>query len=68
MAVYTDGITEATNCAGLSYGIERLCEVLKANHGLTVDRIREAVRSSLREYTGGRALLDDISLLVVKPA
>jgi PAS domain S-box-containing protein len=68
MAVYTDGITEATNCAGISYGIERLCEVLKASHRLTVDRIREAVRSSLREYTGGRDLLDDISLLVVKPA
>jgi sigma-B regulation protein RsbU (phosphoserine phosphatase) len=66
MALYTDGITEATNCAGTGYGIERLCGVLKSNHGLTVDWIREAVRSSLREYTGGRALLDDTSLLVVK--
>ncbi len=68
MVVYTDGITEAINCAGMSYGIERLCEVLQANHGQTVGGIREAVRNSLREYTGGTALLDDISLLVVKPA
>jgi PAS domain S-box-containing protein len=68
MVAYTDGITEATNCAGICYGIERLCDVLKANHKQTVGTIREAVRSSLREYTGGQALLDDISLLVVKPS
>jgi len=68
MVAYTDGITEAINSSGACYGIERLCEVVKAQHGQTAGEIREAVRSSLREYRGGQALLDDISLLVVKPA
>jgi PAS domain S-box-containing protein len=67
MVLYTDGITEAINSAGLSYGIERLCEVVKACHRQTVGEIRAAVRNSLREFRGVQTLLDDISLLVVKP-
>ena len=67
MVLYTDGITEAINSAGASYGIERLCEVAKAFHRQTAGEIREAVRASLRNYTGEQTLLDDISLLVVKP-
>jgi PAS domain S-box-containing protein len=67
MVLYTDGITEAINPSGASYGIERLCEVVKASHRQTVGEIREAVRNSLRAYRGGQTLLDDISLLIVKP-
>ena len=67
MVLYTDGITEAINPAGLSYGIERLCEVVKACHRQTVGEIRAAVRKSLREFRGVQTLLDDVSLLVVKP-
>jgi len=67
MVLYTDGITEAINSAGASYGIERLCEAVKACHRQTAGEIGEAVRNSLRDYRGGRTLLDDISLLVVKP-
>ena len=68
MVVYTDGITEAMNCARVTYGIERLSEAVRNNHGQPADEIREAVLRSLHEYTGGQDLLDDISLLVIKPA
>ena len=67
MVLYTDGITEAFNSDGAGYGIERLCRVVKASHEQTVKEIRESIRRSLREYTGGLTLPDDISLLVVKP-
>jgi PAS domain S-box-containing protein len=67
MVLYTDGITEAGNAAGVSYGIDRLCEVVKAAHRQTVGEILAAVRESLREYRGEQVLLDDVSLLVVKP-
>jgi PAS domain S-box-containing protein len=67
MVVYTDGITEAINCAGVTFGIERLSEAVRTSHGQPADAIREAVLSSLREYIGGQHLLDDISLLVIKP-
>jgi PAS domain S-box-containing protein len=68
MVVYTDGVTEAMNCAGVSYGIERLSEVVRINHQQQAGEIREAVLTNLREYIGETRLLDDISLLVVKPA
>jgi PAS domain S-box-containing protein len=67
MVVYTDGITEATNCAGIAYGVERLSEAVQASHRQPAGGICAAVLSSLREHTGGRNLLDDISLLVIKP-
>jgi len=68
MVVYTDGITEAINSAGFTYGIERLSEAVMTSHCQPAEGIREAVLRSLREYIGGQHLLDDISLLVIKPA
>jgi PAS domain S-box-containing protein len=68
MVAYTDGITEAMNCAGVSFGIERLSEAVRTNHKQPSDAIRKAVLASLREYIGEQHLLDDISLLVIKPA
>ncbi|MGB8539113.1 MAG: MHYT domain-containing protein [Acidobacteriaceae bacterium] len=67
MVAYTDGITEAMNCANVPFGVERLCEAVRRSHGRPADSIRKAVLNSLREYTGGQELLDDISLLVIKP-
>jgi sigma-B regulation protein RsbU (phosphoserine phosphatase) len=67
MVLYTDGITEAINSTGFTYGIERLSEAVKDSHGKPAEGIREAVLRSLREYIGGQHLLDDISLLVIKP-
>jgi PAS domain S-box-containing protein len=68
MVVYTDGITEATNCGGVAYGVDRLCEAVVTNHGQLASGIRHAVLNNLREYIGEKSLLDDISLLVVKQA
>jgi PAS domain S-box-containing protein len=67
LVAYTDGITEAMNPAGVTFGVERLAEAVKANHTQPADSIRSAVLRSVREYTGGADLLDDISLLVIKP-
>jgi PAS domain S-box-containing protein len=68
MVVYTDGITEAMNNAGVTYGIERLAEAIRSSHGQPSKEIREVVLQNLREHIGGQELLDDISMLVIKPA
>jgi serine phosphatase RsbU (regulator of sigma subunit) len=68
MVAYTDGITEAVNHAGVAFGLERLSEVVRISHRQPSNAIREAVLSSLRNYTQGQTLLDDITLLVIKPA
>jgi PAS domain S-box-containing protein len=68
MVTYTDGITEAMNSANVPFGVERVCEAVKTSHGQPAHSVREAVLRSLREHIGGQDLLDDVSLLVVKPA
>jgi PAS domain S-box-containing protein len=68
MVAYTDGITEATNRANVPFGVDRICEILKRSHRQPAHAVREAVLCSLREHIGDQALLDDISLLVVKPS
>jgi serine phosphatase RsbU (regulator of sigma subunit) len=68
MVAYTDGITEAINEQGRQYGIERLAEVLKSSYTQPSHLIRETVLTSLRDYIGVQQLMDDVSLLVVKPA
>ncbi len=67
LVAYTDGITEAMNAAGVAFGVERLAEAVKANHQQPAELIRTAVLRSVLEHTGGADLLDDISLLVIKP-
>ncbi len=67
MVVYTDGITEGVNSNGVAFGLERLSEAVRTNHRQPAEAIREAVLSSFRTYIGVQHLLDDISLLVVKP-
>ena len=68
VVVYTDGVTEAVNEAGVAYGMERLCEVLKTSHKKLAHGIREAVLKSVHDHVGGQRLLDDLSLLVIKHA
>jgi sigma-B regulation protein RsbU (phosphoserine phosphatase) len=68
MVAYTDGITEATNGANVPFGVERVCEAVRTSHGQPAHSVCQAVLGSLRDYIGGQDLLDDISLLVVKPA
>jgi PAS domain S-box-containing protein len=67
MVAYTDGITEAMNGAGVAFGVGRLCEAVVTSHQKTAGAIRDAVLSSLRKYVDGQSLLDDVSLLVIKP-
>jgi len=68
MVAYTDGITEAIDSEGRQYGVERLANVLKTSYTQPAHLIRETVLTSLRDYIGVQQLLDDVSLLVVKPA
>lgn len=66
MVLYTDGITEATGCNGVSYGIDRLAQAVKGSHQKPAAGIREAVLGHLREHVNGTGLLDDITLVVIK--
>ena len=66
VVLYTDGITEAENMAGMQYGVDRLCQVVSQNWQLSAGEIRQAVIDDLKQHIGQQKIFDDITLLVLK--
>ena len=66
IVLYTDGIPEAFNLNKEQYSVERLCEVISQNWGLTAQEIKEAVIKDVRNFIGEQKVFDDITLLVFK--
>jgi sigma-B regulation protein RsbU (phosphoserine phosphatase) len=66
VVLYTDGITEAFDINRKQYGVERLCEVVRQNSSLSVQKIRQAVIEDVRRHIGVQKVFDDITLLVLK--
>ncbi|HBE17128.1 MAG TPA: serine/threonine protein phosphatase [Cyanobacteria bacterium UBA11149] len=66
VVLYTDGITEAENMAGVQYGVERLCDIVSKNWQKSAPEIRQAAITDLQDYIGYQKIYDDITLLVIK--
>ncbi len=64
--LYTDGITEAENPQGETYGLERLCQVISRNWYLSAKEIKNAIIKDLETYINQHTVFDDITLLIVK--
>jgi serine phosphatase RsbU (regulator of sigma subunit) len=64
--LYTDGITEATNCRGVHYGLDQLCTVVQRNWQRSAQDIRQAVIQDLRSHIGIEQVFDDITLVILK--
>jgi len=64
--LYTDGITEATNCLGVHYGLDQLCAVVQQNWQRSAQDIRQAVIQDLRSHIGIEQVYDDITLVILK--
>lgn len=65
LAIYTDGITEATNKAEEEFGEERLVNVLQANKSLAAPELLRKVMASVQEFSPGEQG-DDLTLIVGK--
>jgi sigma-B regulation protein RsbU (phosphoserine phosphatase) len=63
LLLYTDGITEATNRRDEFFGMDRLEEVVRENHTLPAEGLVRAVRQALDEFSEGRVLDDDVTLV-----
>lgn len=66
LVLYSDGVVEATNARGEEYGEERLLRVLQHCTVTTAVDARAAVLSDLREFLGGAAPDDDLTLLALE--
>jgi sigma-B regulation protein RsbU (phosphoserine phosphatase) len=63
---YTDGVTEAFNAAGSSYGESRLLEELAGRSGHTATGAAEGLLRSVRAYAGTHPQSDDIAILALR--
>lgn len=66
IVLYTDGVLEARR-GGELYGMERLDEVLAANHALGAQELADAILADCRSFSGGD-LADDCAIVCVKLA
>ncbi|QOJ16845.1 MAG: SpoIIE family protein phosphatase [Phycisphaeraceae bacterium] len=64
----TDGLWEARNPQGESYGKDRLRQVIQrtATPGATADQIAAAIESDHAAFLNGRAIQDDVTFLIVR--
>ena len=68
LAIYSDGVTEATNAKEEEFGDERFAELLKATRGQSAADIVDAVNQALTAFAAGSPAADDITLVVARRA
>jgi PAS domain S-box-containing protein len=66
LVLLTDGITESEGPDGSPFGAARTLEVIRAHRHEPADQIIRHVYRSVREYAGGTAQRDDITMVVCK--
>jgi sigma-B regulation protein RsbU (phosphoserine phosphatase) len=64
--VYTDGVIDAPNPKGESFGLARLKETLDANTGAPLSELKSAVLKILQEFTEKEPAHDDITMIAME--
>jgi len=64
--LFTDGVTEAEDKERNFYGIDRLCKVALKYRHQSSQAICDGIMADIRHHRGERAVLDDITLIVIK--
>jgi len=62
---YSDGVTEARNAVGEFFGVNRLMEVIHAQHRLEPEQLIDAIRRAVIAFTGVATCADDFTCVVV---
>ena len=65
LALYSDGVTESPNSAGVEFGEERLLDSLRRHNGRGACAMTEAVVQDVRRFSVGEQF-DDITLIIIK--
>jgi sigma-B regulation protein RsbU (phosphoserine phosphatase) len=64
--LYTDGVTEAMNREKAFYSDKRLMAVVENGKSASVESLIQEVLRSLKEFTEGESLSDDVTLLALQ--
>ena len=66
VAVYTDGITEATTAGDEQFGEQRLLRILEQQHGAHSREVRDRVLDGVRSFAGAADQHDDMTIVVLR--
>jgi phosphoserine phosphatase RsbU/P len=64
--LFTDGIEEATNNAGVEFGISGLAGVLQANLGRPAGEVLDELLAEVNRFRGGTPFVDDVCLVAAE--
>ena len=63
---YTDGIIDAPNPKGESFGLARLKDALDANAGASLSELKATVLKTMHEFTETEQTHDDVTLIAME--
>jgi sigma-B regulation protein RsbU (phosphoserine phosphatase) len=63
---YTDGIIDAPNPEGKSFGLARLKDALDANTGAPLSELKSTVLKTMHEFTETEQTHDDVTLIAME--
>ena len=66
--LYTDGVTEAMNTKNQQFGRERLETFVRQAEQMPVKEVIQKIRLSLEEFSEGKPLDDDTTIVVSRTA
>jgi len=64
--LFTDGIEEATDSAGVEFGVSRLAGLLRANFERPPGEVLDELLAEVSRFTGGVPFVDDICLVAAE--
>ncbi len=66
IVMYTDGVTEVFDDAGLEFGLTGLIEVSTSNRNRSSVEIADAIRGAVSSHASTGQVFDDLTLVVIK--
>jgi sigma-B regulation protein RsbU (phosphoserine phosphatase) len=66
LVFYTDGVTEAIDAQGQFFDLDRLRDVLLAQHNASAQDVAQAISIALQSFAGSAPQHDDITFIVIK--
>jgi sigma-B regulation protein RsbU (phosphoserine phosphatase) len=64
--LYTDGVTEAENPAGVEFGRDRLVQAVKENYERPARELIASLEMAVLEWTANLGATDDVTFFVIK--
>lgn len=66
LCLYTDGVSEAMNSAGVEFGEGRVEEILRGSRTVPIDGVRRSIVDAVTGWSGAAGQSDDITLLLLR--